>query len=820
MSIINSQPLIGASGQGGGYNLTKSLRFRSSASAYLDRTMTTATNNLKWTWSAWVKRGKLTDTNIVFGAGDGTSDNFGAMQFTSGDVIQYSQINSSSYVVQVNTNAVFRDPSAWYHVVLVYDSPNATSTDRIQIYVNGTRQSVTYTTGPFAQNTSSKINSALAHYISKLDYASLYFDGYLTEVNFIDGQALTPSSFGETSTSTGVWIPKKYTGTYGTNGFYLPFTDVATTSGSNAGLGKDFSGNGNYWTTNNISVTTGTTYDSMSDVPTLTSATAANYCTLNPLDRNTNLAISNGNLTAIPSTDADYWLGRATMQLPSTGKWYWELTLNNTPYLYQAGIYSANRPNSGGTSATGNEYQVAWGTAWTYIMYQSNNAAFAAWGTNTNPTSGNVLMFAVDSDNGTMWVGRNGTWYNTSGTANPATNTDPRFSSIPSGLFAGVNLPNPASGGVSMNFGQQGFAYTPPSGFKALNTFNLPTPTIGATASSQANDYFNAVTYTGTGATQSITGLDFQPDFVWIKSRNNAGSNHLIDAVRGIPLFLFSDSTAADTSRPNSFTSFNSNGFTVGSSSDGNTNLNTYTYVAWNWKANGSGSTNTAGSITSTVSANTTAGFSIVTYTGNNTLSTVGHGLGVSPAFIIVKDRSASNPWVTYHQSLGVQYYTLLSATDASYNNLANYWGSSAPTSTTFSINAYGGINTNGDNYVAYCFAEVAGYSKFGSYTGNGSTDGPFVYTGFRPKFVIVKNTVDPNNWVTFDSARNTYNIIVSQLYPNASDAEATGSSTNGIDFLSNGFKIRSSNNWGNRNGDTIIYMAFAENPFKFSNAR
>jgi len=245
----SASPLLLSSA--GGYNLTKSLRFRSSASAYLNRTMTTATNNLKWTWSAWVKRGKLADTNIVFGAGDGTSDNFGAMQFTSGDVIQYSQINSSSYVVQVNTNAVFRDPSAWYHVVLVYDSPNATSTDRIQIYVNGTRQSVTYTTGPFAQNTSSKINSALAHYISKLDYASLYFDGYLAEVNFIDGQALTPSSFGQTSSTTGVWIPKKYTGTYGTNGFYLPFTNTSSTST----LGNDFSGNNNTWTVNNISLT-------------------------------------------------------------------------------------------------------------------------------------------------------------------------------------------------------------------------------------------------------------------------------------------------------------------------------------------------------------------------------------------------------------------------------------------------------------------------------------------------------------------------------------------------------------------------------------
>jgi hypothetical protein len=597
--------------------------------------------------------------------------------------------------------------------------------------------------------------------------------------------------------------------------------------------------NGNNWTANGIwglvDAASGSQglYDYMTDVPTNTSATVANYCTLNPLDTNSNLVLSNGNLTAIPSSTADYWLSRATMQLPSTGKWYWELTLNNTPYLYQAGIYSANRPNSGGTSATGNEYQVAWGTAWTYIMYQSNNAAFAAWGTNTNPTSGDVLMFAVDADNGTMWVGRNGTWYNTSGTANPATNTDPRFSSIPSGLFAGVNLPNPASGGVSMNFGQQPFAYTLPSGFVALNTFNLPTPTIGATPATTANKYMNVVTWTGNGTSsgRSITGVGFQPDFVWGKARSVGYGHGLYDAVRGTGKLLVSNNTNQEATNflYGYLSSFDSDGFstTPGSSSNENWNQTNDTYVAWNWKANGSGSTNTAGSIISTVSANTTAGFSIVTYTGNGTIgATIGHGLGVVPSMLIVKQRTGgTEAWQVYHSVLGATKYVELNTTGAAGTNI-NRWNNTAPTSTVFTVYNDTINNGNTNTYVAYCFAQVAGYSAFGSYTGNGSSDGPFIYTGFRPKYLLIFNiTTGTGEWLIQDSVRDPYNYVQYKLAANRAvvenDATYIGTSTqNTFDFLSNGFKARTSNGNSNGSSNTYIYMAFAESPFKYANAR
>jgi len=338
----------------------------------------------------------------------------------------------------------------------------------------------------------------------------------------------------------------------------------------------------------------------------------------------------------------------------------------------------------------------------------------------------------------------------------------------------------------------------------------------------RGDDYFQAVTYTGNGSTNTITGLRFQPDFVWVKGRSGATDHALYDSVRGTTKDLVSNSTAAETTQTTGLTAFTSDGFTLGALAKMNTNA--ATYVAWCWKA-GTTSSNTSGTITSTVSVNATAGFSIVTYTGNNTLSTVGHGLGVGPKFIIVKTRSGTDGWIVYHASLGVQYYTFLNTTDASYNNLSNYWSSTAPSSTTFGINAYGGVNTNAATYVAYCWAEIAGFSKFGSYTGNGSTDGNFVYLGFRPKYILFKNTSIAEGWNVRDTSRDTYNASQYELYPNSSAAEGNASGrspTTYLDILSNGFKLRSNNaELNNSTGTNVyIYAAFAENPFKNANAR
>ena len=334
------------------------------------------------------------------------------------------------------------------------------------------------------------------------------------------------------------------------------------------------------------------------------------------------------------------------------------------------------------------------------------------------------------------------------------------------------------------------------------------------------NLYFDVVTYTGTGATQTITGLNFQPDFVWIKSRSAATDNKLTDAVRGVTKGLISNSTAAETTDTNGVTAFTSSGFTLGS--DSVYNNSGATYVAWCWKANGSGSTNTSVSITSTVSANTTSGFSVVTFTGTGSAATIGHGLGVAPRMFIVKQRTASSAtsWYVYHASLSDAPASAiyLNLTNAQDGPNAVFWNNTAPTSSVFSIGTSAGVSASAGTYVAYCFAEVAGYSKFGSYTGNGSSDGVFVYTGFRPAYVLIKRTTSAYDWWILDATRATYNAVKGRLYANASDAESTTYPY--LDFLSNGFKLRDADGGLNASGEPYIYACFAQNPFKYSLAR
>jgi hypothetical protein len=324
-----------------------------------------------------------------------------------------------------------------------------------------------------------------------------------------------------------------------------------------------------------------------------------------------------------------------------------------------------------------------------------------------------------------------------------------------------------------------------------------------------------ATTYTGTGATQTISNavntVSFQPDLVWIKSRSTAGSNILQDSVRGATIALFSDATTADTTLVNGLTAFASNGFTLGSGAATNQNTSATTYIGWNWKAGGTAVSNTAGTITSSVSANTTAGFSVVTYTTAGANATVGHGLGVAPSLIIVKSRAIVLSWLVYHASIGNTKYLLLNTTAAEAVD-STAWNNTSPTASVFTSGTAFGSNT----YVAYCWAPVAGYSAFGSYTGNGSADGPFIYTGFRPRWLMIKRTDATLSWGIFDTSRNAFNVVDLQLYANLSVADNVFTT---MDILSNGFKSRSATEY-NTSGGTYIYAAFAENPLKFSNAR
>jgi hypothetical protein len=321
---------------------------------------------------------------------------------------------------------------------------------------------------------------------------------------------------------------------------------------------------------------------------------------------------------------------------------------------------------------------------------------------------------------------------------------------------------------------------------------------------------FDATLYTGTGATQTITNAGgFQPDFVWIKRRDGTQFHQLYDVIRGVTKAVYSNLTSAEATEANGLSAFTSSGFTV--ISDIGVNTSGGTYVGWTWKAGGTAVINTSGTITSNVSANPTAGFSIIDFTATGATANVGHSLAVAPEMIIVKDAATVGNWAVWHKSLtSTAHYLFMNTTDAQASASAIWTGT--PSSTTFGIGSW----HTADRQIAYCFAPIAGYSAFGSYTGNGSTDGAFIFTGFRPRFIITKGSSAAEGWTIWDSARSSNNVASNGLYANATDAEITAE----IDFLSNGFKLRNVSSQGNVSGRTYIYAAFAEAPFKYANAR
>jgi len=767
-----------------GYNLTRSLRFRASASAYLSRTPASAGDRQKFTQRYLLKRGALGTARLAVSTNDGLNVNWDQIYFNSSDQLEvWGYSGTSQY--RLITNKVYRDPAGFYDLQVAFDTTQATASNRIRIYDNGVEiTSFASATYP-PLNYSTYFNLNCPHTIG---YSASTFDGYLCEFYFIDGQQLTPSSFGSTNSTTGVWQPARYTGTYGTNGFYLPFTDnSALTTSSNVGIGKDFSGNGNYWSTNNISITAGQTYDSMTDVPTLTSATAANFAVLNPLWKTSSVTLSDGNSTALGS---GYYPVIATIGITS-GKYYWEQNFLNFASANSAGIVAGQTNN---TTAVGSD---AYGYAYLSNGNKYTNVTATAYGASF--TQADIIGVAFDATAGTLTFYKNGV---SQGVAFTGLFNGPYF---PAGSLSNVTSL------INFNFGQRPFAYTPPSGFVALNTYNLPDSTI-----KQGNKVMDATLYTGNLVGQVITNAaSFKPDLVWVKSRSAATDNKLVDSVRGSTLALMSNSTAAETTDLTGVVSLNSNGFTLGTSTTYN-NL-AATYDAWQWQAGqGSSSSNTNGTITSTVSVNASAGFSVVTYTGTGANATVGHGLGVAPALIIGKKRSATGSWQCWQATFSGTQFITFNSTAAVATSSTVFNG--APTSTIFNIGTDTDLNTNGATNVAYCWSEIAGYSKFGSYIGNGSADGVFVYTGLLARFLMIKRTdISGGDWVLVDTARGASNVIVPELYADLSQQETNSSF---LDIVSNGFKVRSSNQQVNASGGAYIFAAFASNPFRNSLAR
>ena len=783
MSILGSNMLAGAAGRAK-HEIERSLRFNSGDSAHLTRTPSSASNSTTFTWSAWIKISGSTSTQTLFSA---TPSGDGTLQYDF--VLASNQLNvygiETSFVWDKKLSRVFRDPSAWYHLVVAFDTTDSTAEDRIKIYVNGERQTDFATNSNPSASRTTGFNKTNEHSIGgRTGYSGgQYFDGYQTEINFIDGLQLGPESFGETDLETGAWIPRQYNGSHGTNGFYLKFADNSGVTATT--LGKDSSGNGNNWTPNNFSVTAGADNDSVLDTPT------NNWCTLNSLLGDSLNITSNGNLR-VGGTQNNYAVG--TIAFPSSGKYYAEATLTT----YSSGQVQFGICPTGAQSNLGNDATAILQDGSTTV----NNASSTSL---ASYTQGDVIGIAVDVDNSTVQFYKN----NTAQTAltNVLRITEASF-------FTYLSI---SSTVINYNFGQQSFKYTPPAGFQALNAKNLPTPTV-----LDGTKYFNTVLYTGNFSTQSITGVGFKPDWVWIKGRGSATyNNHILtDVVRGVGKVLQSNQTAAEAAAAASLTSFDSDGFSLGAFEDVNTNNNTY--AAWNWKAGGSGSANTDGTISSTVSVNAEAGFSIVSFdapSGSNQ-ETIGHGLNVKPKVIISKNRDTNaNNWAVFHEDATdtTSKFLRLNTT----NSIVTYstvWGSALPTSTVFGVTG-GGIAASGTANIAYCFAEVEGYSKFGSYTGNGSNDGPYITTNFRPAFVLVKSATNGNGWYLADTARSPFNVSQATLSPHSADAEDT-TAGGAIDILSNGFKSRNSAGQFNDSGQTYVYLAFAETPFKYANAR
>ena len=814
----------------GGNVIEKSLRFNNYSSsaddAQLYRTVSTTSNRRTYTHSFWVRRTKL-GYGMIFGQTDGSGNDFCNFVFNSDNKIEFNEYiyNSGGNKFRLITTRVFRDTTAWYHIVTNVDTTQGTAADRVKIYVNGVQETA-FDTGIYPdQNYDTFINHTL-YAAMRIGLNGWGYGGancYLAEFNAVDGYAYDPSYFGYTEFQTGIWRPKRYEGVHGTNGYHLKFND---TSNLPLSLGRDASINGNHFQTDNISTSSGTGYDSFPSSPSNTFPTFHNLFSLN--QQGGTVTYTEGNLKIETSAAvANYRRYPFAMSSPyfavNSGKWYVEFL--NASSACAFGVTNIGQLDY---TVSNNPYGASASTSFIYTNSgeirrdDSNLTSQASYG------DGDVIGVALDLDNMKLYFHKNGTYINS---ANPNTGTNGYdLNSLPvTPTNTGGFIFQAGSNGVSnitahVNFGQRAFSHSIPTGFKILNLQNLPKPNAPII---RPQRHFDTVLYTGNSSTQKITGLEFKPDMIWFKSRTSTNGHGIVDSVRGRSKIFYPDTNQdEDTSSSNrDLASFDDGGFTLGNPENlGSTNSNGLSIVAWCWKAGGASVTNTDGTIDTQVSVNKEAGFSILTYTGNgSTTATIGHGLGKTPAWILLKNRSSdSTDWVVMHQSIpsydGGNYRhepIKLNSTDAK-TSILGIW--QTPNSSTQQISdgqtSSGNrplTNASGDNYVAYCWSEVPGFSKFGVYYGDNNSDGPYVYLGFRPAWVMIKNIeAGSQEWYILDSKRDPDNPVGQYLSASSNAAEATYVF---YDFLSDGFKLRNTGAAQNPDNQRIIYMAFAEQP-------
>jgi len=769
---------LGASGVADAYEIQRSLRFNDDDSPRLDRAISSAGNRKTWTFSCWFKLGNLTADTSIFAQGDAGSQRF-LLGVVSHELLFVDTTGSPD--MNLTTAGLLRDPAAWYHVVIQYDTTQATDTNRCKMYLNGsipTFKTSTYQT----QNTDGYCNSTVSGMrFGANPYNTSYskFDGYLAEVHHVDGSIVPISTFGETNEDTGQWVPKEVTGvTYGTNGFYLDFSDNSGVTATT--LGKDSSGNGNNFTPTNLSVSSDfSTNDSFVDTPT------ANYATLNLLqgrgsdhsESGTLPTFSQGHLYVSGGQTNDRIRGTIALKLGDTGKYYFEVKAVGTPGSsncigFQDEVSKPSNQVSG--------YLAHWS------FNSGNDLPYKESGSNPGWTAGDILGVAINT--GTSKV----TWYKN--------NSSVGVSDLSSSSMEYVVPYIQADSGIAfaVNFGGNGsFNYTPPADHLPITAQNLPEPTI-----KKPSEYFNTGIYTGDGnASRAITGVGFQPNKVVVKVRNVANKAfQTYDSVRGANETMHWNELAAESTSTDRVMSFDSDGFTLGDNVT--VNQDTKPFVYWAWKES------------------VTAGFDIVGYSGDgNDGRSVSHSLGVIPEMMITKRRTNSDPWAVYHKDMDADEYVMLNSLDDD-DNFKSYYSGTRPTSSVFTLGDNNGTNGSGQDYITYLWSSVAGFSRVGSYTGNDSNDGIFLNLGFRPAFFLVKNTNDNEHWALYDDVRGTNQdnpYAVTSGYNNG--VELTDLD---VDILSNGIKFRAGHNRINyaEGGSAYIYLAMARSPFKYSNAR
>ena len=882
MSLL---PTVGAIDQDTGfYNgaVSNSLRLNGTSST-LTRTLVNSTDGSrqKNVWSFWTKFnvGGSSPNPYFYSKGDGGGvADIVYIQIASNQRLQFIGYVGDSVTHQLITTRKFRDPNAWYHIVVAVDTTQTTDANKVCIYVNGVKEtafdaaSYPSTNALLAMNWYQTGNAG-----STVEMISDYrasphedyrLDGYLAEYHSVDGlsffsdtsgtanTSFNINSFGETK--NGVWIPVEYTGSHGTQGYHLKFNNTSVGTGASDTVGADTAGS-NHWTSASIDA-----HDcNVPDCPENNFPVMNNLVLTNGTGVST---FSEGNLY-IAKTGTTYSYFQSSFGV-KTGKWYAECRLDGTINTFMIGITEANME----TYRTGSEIDPHFtaGTAWYgeggYGYFDGSNIAAGTFSSSTSIGDGDVVGLALDLDSSTKTI----KWYKN---GSLAVSKDLTANFVDHIVFA-LNLYNTNT--AIWNFGQDStfsgnesagtntdengigkFHESVPSGYLALCSANLEDAdyaTIGPSSDTQADDHFDVLLYTGTGNDNlDVSGLKFKPDLVWKKSRTENVRNTWTDSSRGTGKDLFSDLNGQESADTNGIKAFNApsssgatdGGFRLGQST--NHNVDTKTYVAWNWKADdNSADTNDAsatsiGNLDSVSQANTTAGFSIVTYTGQDSATTVAHGLGAVPAMAIIKQRTDnSTDWIIGHKELNTNgtgfannKFLKFDRSNGTFTNSAVFGATPTTTAIQLTASAAGNLSAASKTFVMYCWAEVEGYSKFGKYTTNASADGPFVYTGFKPSFVMVRVTGGSSNtaywsWAVHDDTRVGFNPRHSPLFANlyrpegyrGDDSTSSGGSSLFIDFLSNGFKERSGGTEQNGvAGTEVIYMAFAESPFKYANA-